>query len=325
MVLALAGLAGPAPSSWRGRGEDINACRGWREGSIPRWWQPQFAPHPSLPLQTEPTRWACAWTQRQEKHRDGLWWETIKIWVPLRLSWRGDTCMRLAGVNSRCWRCFGAAWMRPCPWLPIKEGEGAKQDRKVEVVLLPSLFLLSEGEADVNLAFSWGNKTSSELPHPLLNWRTVKGKVTFNSRKQLALCVPGLGLCSKAWFISTDRFQGHDLDLYHKMLLKRFQAKSWQSSHNLLPSAWDGRWQDLLKCWTSSPPTWVNWMHWIQQSCLSTCPHHQSPLVLKQLLALFSTSVSSAQGWDADYQIANFNYYLACRKQNQLHVPLPQG
>lgn len=44
--------------------------------------------------------------------------------------------------------------MRPCPWLPIKEGEGAKQDRKVEVVLLPSLSLLSEGEADVNLAFS---------------------------------------------------------------------------------------------------------------------------------------------------------------------------
>lgn len=42
---------------------------------------------------------------------------------------------------------------------------------------------------------------------------------------------------------------------------------------------------------------------------------------LKQLLALFSTSVSSAQGQDTDYQIANFNYYLVCRKQNQLHVP----
>jgi len=48
-------------------------------------------------------------------------------------------------------------------------------------------------------------------------------------------------------------------------------------------------------------------------------------LVLKQLLALFTTSVSSAQGQDADYQIANFNYYLACRKQNQLHVPFLQG
>lgn len=45
---------------------------------------------------------------------------------------------------------------------------------------------------------------------------------------------------------------------------------------------------------------------------------------MKQL-ALFSTSVSSAQGQDADYQIANFNYYLVCRKQNQLRVPLPQG
>lgn len=67
------------------------------------------------------------------------------------------------------------------------------------------------------------------------------------------------------------------------------------------------------------------WTHLSQQSCLSTGPHHQSPLVLKQLLALFSTSISSAQGRDADYQIANFNYYLARRKQNQLHVPLPQG
>lgn len=35
---------------------------------------------------------------------------------------------------------------------------------------------------------------------------------------------------------------------------------------------------------------------------------------MKQLLALFSTSVSSAQGQDTDYQIANFNYYLAFRK-----------
>lgn len=52
------------------------------------------------------------------------------------------------------WGCLG-----PCPWLPIKEGEDAEQDGKVDLVLLP---LLSPVRA--KLMSIWLSPEETKLP-----------------------------------------------------------------------------------------------------------------------------------------------------------------
>lgn len=80
-----------------------------------------------------------------------------------------------------------------------------------------------------------------------------------------------------AWFISMGRFQGQDL--HQRTLLIRLQAKSWQSSHNLLPSARDSRWQELTEMFGFIPS------HMSQLDALNSAElpqhssSHQPPLV----------------------------------------------